>query len=217
MVSYRYHLGKNKDMKMDSRAIAELVLHLGRIASAEALVDGLTPVQWAGLRYFARANRFSRTPSAFAAFHGTTRGTASQTIKNLEAQGFLARMRSETDRRSVHLVLTEKARAILENDLFEILVRSVDTLPLGVHGHFANALRRVLGQVALERGLPTFGNCASCTHLEGDDSSRERQQSYACGFSSEPMRPEELDGICINFVQGKPLPERVTLIGAVLR
>ncbi len=197
---------------MDSRAIAELVLQLGRIASGEALVEGLTPVQWAGLRYFARANRFSRTPSAFAAFHGTTRGTASQTIKNLEAQGYLTRMRSETDRRSVHLVLTEKARAILENDLFESLVRAADTLPPGVHGQFANALQRMVGQVALERGIPTFGSCASCTHLEGDDCSRERQESYVCGFSSEPLLLEELDGVCINFVHGKTLPERGALI-----
>jgi len=202
---------------MDSRAIAELVLHLGRIASVEALVEGLTPVQWAGLRYFARANRFSRTPSAFAAFHGTTRGTASQTIKNLEAQGYLARIRSETDRRSVHLVLTEKARAILENDLFETLVRAADALPPGLRGQFANTLQRMLGQVALERGIPTFGSCASCTHLEGDDCNRERQETFACGFSSEPLLLEELDGICINFVQGKPLAERDSLIGTAPR
>jgi DNA-binding MarR family transcriptional regulator len=206
-----------KELKMDSRAIAELVLHLGRMASAEALVEGLTAVQWAGLRYFARANRFSRTPSAFAAFHGTTRGTASQTIKNLEAQGYLTRMRSEADRRSVHLVLTEKARAILENDLFETLVRAADTLPPGVRGQFANALQRMLGQVALERGKPTFGSCASCTHLEGDDCSRERQESYVCGFSSEALLLEELDGVCINFVQGKPLPERRSFTGTAPR
>jgi len=201
-----------KELKMDSRAIAELVLQLGRMASAEALVEGLTPVQWAGLRYFARANRFSRTPSAFAAFHGTTRGTASQTIKNLEAQGYLTRMRSEVDRRSVHLVLTEKARAILENDLFETLVRAADTLPAGVRGMFSNALQRMVGQVALERGIPTFGSCTSCTHLEGDDCSRERQESYMCGFSSEPLLLQELDGVCINFVHGKTLPERGALI-----
>jgi hypothetical protein len=30
------------------------------------------------LRFFARANSFSRTPSAFAEFQATTRGTASQ-------------------------------------------------------------------------------------------------------------------------------------------
>jgi DNA-binding MarR family transcriptional regulator len=206
-----------KELKMDSRAIAELVLQLGRMASTEALAEGLTSVQWAGLRYFGRANRFSRTPSAFAAFHGTTRGTASQTIKNLEAQGYLARMRSDTDRRSVYLVLTEKAKAILENDLFETLVRAADTLPPGVRGQFANALQRMVGQVALDRGVPMFGSCASCTHLEGDDCSRERQASHVCGFSSEPLLVEELDGVCINFVQGKPMTDRGSLIGVAPR
>ncbi len=101
---------------MNSRSLPELVFHLGRIASGEGLVEGLTAAQWAALRYLAQANRFSRTPSAFAAFHGTTRGTASQTIKSLETQGYLTRMRSEADRRSVRLALTEKARGILAND-----------------------------------------------------------------------------------------------------
>ncbi len=78
-----------KEFKMNSHSITELVFHLGRIASGEGLVEGLTAAQWSVLRYFAQANRFSRTPSAFAAFHGTTRGTASQTIKSLETQGYL--------------------------------------------------------------------------------------------------------------------------------
>ena len=202
---------------MDSRPIAELVLHLGRIASGEGLGEGLTAAQWAVLRYFARANRFSRTPSAFAAFHGTTRGTASQTIKNLETQGYLTRMRSEADRRSVRLVLTNKARAILVNDLFEALVRAADALPPGVRGHFANALQRMLGQVAWERGKPSFGTCASCKHLAGDGCCREGQAPYACGFASEPLLLVELDEVCINFVQGKPLTERGSLIGTAPR
>ncbi len=202
---------------MDSRAIAELVLHLGRIASGEGLVEGLTAVQWAGLRYFARANRFSRTPSAFAAFHGTTRGTASQTIKNLETQGYLTRLRAEADRRSVRLVLTEKARGILANDPFESLVRAADSLPPSVQGHFASALQRMLGQVAWERGKPPFGTCASCKHLEGDGYSREGQAPYACGFASEPLLLEELDGVCINFAPGKPMMVKGAITGAVPR
>lgn len=206
-----------KELKMDSRIIAELVLHLGRIASGEGLVEGLTPAEWAVLRYFARANRFSRTPSAFAAFHGTTRGTASQTIKNLETQGYLTRMRSEADGRSVRLVLTDKARAILVNDLFEALVRAADTLPPGVRGHFANALQRMLGQVAWERGKPPFGTCASCKHLEGDGCSREGQAPYACGFASEPLLLEELDGVCINFAPGKPMTVKGSVTGAAPR
>jgi DNA-binding MarR family transcriptional regulator len=191
---------------MNSRAMAELVFHLGRIASGEGLVEGLTAAQWAVLRYFAQANRFSRTPSAFAAFHATTRGTASQTIKSLETQGYLTRMRSKDDGRSVRLVLAEKARAILANDPFESLVRAADSLPSSVQGHFANALQRMLGQVAQERGKPPFGTCTSCQHLESDGCSREEHTPtpYACGFTSEPLLLEELDGICINFIEGKP-------------
>ncbi|MFT6437067.1 MAG: DNA-binding MarR family transcriptional regulator [Candidatus Azotimanducaceae bacterium] len=113
---------------MNGRAIAELVFHLGRIASGEGLVEGLTAAQWAVLRYFAQANRFSRTPSAFATFHATTRGTASQTIKSLEVQGYLTRVRSEDDRHSVRLVLTEKARGILANAPFEPLARAANSL-----------------------------------------------------------------------------------------
>ena len=202
---------------MNSRAIAELVFHLGRIASGEGLVEGLTAAQWAVLRYFAQANRFSRTPSAFAAFHATTRGTASQTIKSLETQGYLTRMRSEDDRRSVWLVLTEQARAILANDPFESLVRAADALPPGVRGHFANALQRMLGQVAQERGKPPFGTCASCQHLESDDCSREGQAPHACGFTNEPLLQEELDGVCINFAPGKPMMVKGPVTGAAPR
>ena len=202
---------------MNSRGIAELVFHLGRIASGEGLVEGLTAAQWAVLRYFAQANRFSRTPSAFAAFHGTTRGTASQTIKSLESQGHLTRVRSEDDRRSVQLVLTEQAKGILANDPFESLVRAADSLAPGVQGGFATALQRMLTQVAQERGKQPFGTCTSCQHLESDDCSRKKQATYACGFTREPLRMEELDGVCINFIPGKAMLIKGSSTGSALR
>jgi DNA-binding MarR family transcriptional regulator len=200
-----------KELEMNGRANAELIFHLGRISSGEGLAEGLTAAQWAALRYFAQANRFSQTPSAFAAFHATTRGTASQTIKSLETQGYLTRMRSEGDKRSVRLVLTDKARGILANDPFESLVRATESLSPSVQGHFANALQRLLGQVTQEKCKPRFGVCTSCQHLESDGCSREGQSPYACGFMSEPLFSEELDGFCINFIQSKP----VTVKGSV--
>jgi len=112
-------------------------------------------------------------------------------------------MRSENDRRSVRLLLTEKAKGILANDPLESLVRAADSLPPSVQGHFANALQRMLGQVSQERGNPPFGTCTSCQHLESDDCSREGQTLYACGFTSEPLLLEELDGVCINFIEDK--------------
>jgi len=174
-------------------------------------MEGLTSAQWSALRYFSRANRFSRTPSAFAAFHGTTRGTASQTIKSLKTQGYLARTRSETDGRSARLDLFDKARAVLAHDPLEVLVRAADALPPGARDHFANSLQRMLGQVAKERGKPPFGTCVSCEHLEGDGSSG---RGYACGFVGEPLLQKELDGLCINFVPGKPMTVTGSVTGA---
>ena len=204
-------------VKMDGRVIAELILHLGCLASREALIEGLTPAQWVVLRYFARANRFSRTPSAFAAFHGTTRGTASQTIKSLESHAYLMRRRSEADGRSAQLDLTDKARAILAKDPLEALVRAANALPPGARGHFANGLQRMLGQVARERSKPSFGTCSSCEHLEGDGCCPNGQAFYSCGFASEPLLVEELDDLCINFVLGKPMTATGSVTGAAPR
>src|SRR5438309_8529306 len=108
---------------MSARETAELLLVVGRLVQAEAY-DG----KLMALRYIARANPFSRTPSAFAEFQATTRGTASQAIKALEAGGYLVRQRSEADGRSVSLRLTNKGKKAFARDPFEVLVRAVDAL-----------------------------------------------------------------------------------------
>ena len=76
---------------MSARETAELLLLVGRLVQAEGYDGELSPAQWMALRFFARANPFSRTPSAFAEFQATTRGTATQAIKALEAGGYLVR------------------------------------------------------------------------------------------------------------------------------
>jgi DNA-binding MarR family transcriptional regulator len=98
-------------MTMSARETAELLVQVGRLVQAEGYDGELSPAQWMGLRFFARANQFSRNPSAFAEFQATTRGTATQTIKSLEAGRYLVRQRSKADRRSVSLRLTSKGKA----------------------------------------------------------------------------------------------------------
>jgi DNA-binding MarR family transcriptional regulator len=171
-------------------------------------VAGLTDAQWAVLRYFSQANRFSRTPSAFAAFHSTTRGTASQTIKNLISQGYLTSIRSDSDRRSVRLILTDKAWEILKKDPIESLVRATESLPQGVQGDFADTLQYILNQVAQERDKPHFGTCTSCEHLENDGCTQAGKSPYECKLTSEPLLLDELDEVCINFVPGKPMVDK---------
>lgn len=184
---------------MSSRVIAELIAHLGRIAGGDGEATGLTPVQWAALRYFAHANRFSRTPSGFAAFHGTTRGTASQVIKSLIARGYLMQNKSPDDGRSVRLDPTETARAIAPKDPMAALVEAADALPPGVRGAFAGALRQMQARVAAAKGGPLFGTCKGCRHFEGDGCCRDGQPAYACGFLDQPLAEDELEELCINY------------------
>jgi DNA-binding MarR family transcriptional regulator len=202
---------------MDGRIISETIFYLGRIASGDGLVAGLTSGQWTVLRYFARANRFSRTPSAFAAFHGTTRGTASQVIKSLVAQSHLKQTRSKADGRSVRLDLTHRARAIIAKDPLEALVRAADALPPGVRSHFANTIQRMQCNVASETGKPIFGTCERCEHLEGDGCYKQGGGEYACGFVNEPLSEDELEELCIHFTPGRPAPPRTPTIGAASR
>src|SRR6202158_3376048 len=112
-----------QEATMSARETAELLLLVGRLVQTEGYDGELSPAQWMALRYFARANQYSRNPSAFAEFQATTRGTATQTIKSLEAGGYLVRQRSKADGRSVSLRLTSKGKKALGRDPFEVLVR----------------------------------------------------------------------------------------------
>ncbi len=132
--------------------VAELISQLGRIAHGEGFVGGLTPAQWSVLRYFSRANQFSRTVSAFAEFHGTTRGTTSQIVNSLVNRGYLIRTRSQRDGRSVRLDLTEKSKKALADDPFEILVRAARVLSPTARSSLERTLERMVRRVAQEYG-----------------------------------------------------------------
>jgi DNA-binding MarR family transcriptional regulator len=193
------------------RTVAELIHQLGRLAYGEGFVAGLTAAQWTTLRYFARANRFSRTVSAFADFHATTRGTASQTIKSLVTQGYLSRTRSTNDGRSTRLDVTTKGHRILSDDPFEGLVQAVAAVSPGVRPKLATSLERMLGHLARAQGNRPFGTCPTCKHLISEGSCPQDQPPYMCGLVGEPLAERELAEICVNFEPGRTSAMRRTL------
>ena len=144
---------------MAARETAELLVQVGRLVQAEGYDGELSPAQWMALRFFARANLFSRNPSAFAEFQATTRGTATQTIKSLEAGGYLVRKPSKVDKRSVSLRLTSKGKKTLARDPFEILVRVVDSLDAKERTAMRRALRQVVSTLATNGAHREIGVC----------------------------------------------------------
>jgi DNA-binding MarR family transcriptional regulator len=201
-LALRYHQEMTRAVKPgrnSERGVAELALQLGRAAYGESSADELTPAQWMALRFFARANRFSRTISAFAEFHATTRGTASQTVKNLVTRGFLTRARCARDGRSTTFSLTDRSRRHLARDPFDAVVRAASRLSEVQRDRTAKGLRLMLGQLQVERSKPAVGICALCGHLGSDGG-----KSWRCMLLREPLAATELEQLCVRFRDATP-------------
>lgn len=178
-------------------ATAELLVHIGRRAAAGGRLYGLTPVQWSALRYFAHANRFSRTPSAFASFQATTRGTASQTIRSLERGGYLQRQPGRGDGRSVRFEPTEAGHRLLERDPLAAVVHAIGDLPADARGTLQASLAPLVDALACSDAGPEFGTCHQCRHLaRGDESG---SCPYFCRREEAALDAAELDGLCVRF------------------
>lgn len=192
MVSLRYHL----DMIDEPQApdhIAELLVHVGRAARSEDARTELTAAQWTCLRFFARANGSTRTPSAFASFQATTRGTASQIIKSLERRGLVARTRSDRDRRSVCFDLTEQGRAMLAQDPLRDLIGVIDGLGATERDRFLTTLSRLASALAMRRDAPAFGTCRDCTHF-----GTSADTAY-CACMAAELAVEDIAKLCASY------------------
>ncbi len=173
---------------------AELLIHVARLAQAGG-DHRLTPAQWTALRFFARANRLSRTPSAFSAFHATTRGTASQTVKSLVAMGLLERHRNEADGRSIRFELTEEGRATLGRDPLKALADRIGDLPEARRTALLGALKALTGTLALGQDMPLFGTCADCAHC---DVPMGGAPAF-CRCAEATLLASDMDELCIEF------------------
>lgn len=181
------------DSPTTTEEIAELLVYLGRAARGADAGSDLTAAQWTAMRFFARANRLSRTPSAFASFNATTRGTASQIIKSLMQRSYLVRHQAVDDRRSVRLDLTHSGQAIMHFDPLNNLTEAIDQLEGKLRTALRQALPALAGELAKVRGTVAFGTCGDCRHFSCCDT-----VSY-CACVDAELAPADLGCLCVNF------------------
>jgi len=203
VISERYYPAMAAPVNISARTVAELVVQLGCMARGDGFVADLTFAQWAVLRYFARANRFSRTVSAFAEFHGTTRGTASQTIKSLVENAYLMRKRSKADGRSIDFTLTYKSKKLLADDPFETLVDAASALSNSASHAVERSLERMLHKMAQQQGKHHFGVCPNCKYFQDEGCYINRKCDYYCTWIDEPLKEAETQQLCVNFLPGR--------------
>jgi DNA-binding MarR family transcriptional regulator len=192
---------------------AQLVARVGRLSQGEGFTCGLTTAQWTALRYFACANLASRTLSAFAEYHVTTRGTASQTVKGLVERGLLTRSRSRSDGRSVRFDLSEAGRVVFDQDPFNDLVQAINELPLGMQSSLQAALARVTFCLAHDNQRPPFGNCSSCHYLKTFLPNENLRSEYFCMLDSKPLKKSWLEKLCVNYAPMSQKPKKPAFKG----
>jgi DNA-binding MarR family transcriptional regulator len=126
------------------QAIADVMLQIAHIADSLGYTHGLKPSQWTALRYFAGANNSQRTVSAFADFHATTRGAASQMVEVLVGKELLVRVPVPEDRRVTQLHPTPKALELLRHDPLNDFAGVIGTLPAEDQYRLAETLTSLL-------------------------------------------------------------------------
>lgn len=181
------------DLQTTPDRIAELLVHVGRATRSEDGRSELTAAQWTCLRFFARANGNTRTPSNFASFQATTRGTASQIIKTLESKGLIVRRRSETDGRSVRFDLTEVGQDMLAQDPLCDLMGVIKALGKQERDRFLDTLSKLAAALAGLREVPSFGTCGDCSHYSSNNG-----MSY-CACISVELAADEIEKLCASY------------------
>jgi DNA-binding MarR family transcriptional regulator len=184
-----------------AREAIELVGQMARILSFEGTKHGLRDREWMALRFLSRANRFSRTPSALASYVGTTRGTASFIIGELERLGYVERKRSATDKRSVMLSVTQQGKKFLVRDPVSVLIEAVAVLGDEAKIHFRDTLRHVLDRSDAAEQRHHTDVCGRCIFLREDRTAADGKTTveFSCRLFRAPISEAEVDLLCTSF------------------
>ncbi|MGY4464437.1 MarR family transcriptional repressor of emrRAB [Bradyrhizobium sp. LB9.1b] len=179
---------------------SNLLGQMARILWFEGAKHGLRDREWMALRFLSRANRFSRTPSALASYVGTTRGTASFVIGELERLGYIERKRSATDKRSVLLSVTQQGKKFLVRDPISVLLEPIAVLDDEAKTRFRDTLRHVLDQADAAEQRHHTDVCKRCIFLREDRTTDSKTAAeFSCRLFRAPIAEAEVDLLCTSF------------------
>ncbi|WP_439408677.1 MarR family winged helix-turn-helix transcriptional regulator [Bradyrhizobium sp. DASA03076] len=184
-----------------AREAIELLGQVARILWFEGTKHGMRDREWMALRFLFRANRFSRTPSALASYVGTTRGTASFIIGELERLGYVERTRSSKDKRSVMLSVTQQGKKFLARDPVNGLVDAFAVLDDDSKLRFRDTLRHVLDQADAAEQRHHTDICKRCIFLREDRTASENKSTveFTCRLFRAPIAEAEIELLCTSF------------------
>ncbi|WP_426418453.1 MarR family transcriptional regulator [Bradyrhizobium genosp. A] len=165
---------------------------------------GLRDREWKALRFLARANRFSKSPTAVADYIGATRATATQIVKTLEDKSFVVRKASPRDKRSVMLCVTPQGEKLLaQHDPISGMANAIATLVAEDCLKLRNALKAILNRIDAPRVETSAGRCGDCIFLRRDADTRAGKAraatEFRCRLHLAQLAAHETELLCTSF------------------
>lgn len=156
---------------------------------------GLQPVHLDILLYLKRCNRFSDTPLAIADYLNLTKGTVSQSIKNLTQKAFINKTSDPEDKRVVHLALSISGEEVV-TQLWppKNITNALDHLPTNSLPSLQTGLLQLLKNCQQENDKKAFGQCKGCVH-----NLKQTDHTILCGLTQQILSTEDIELICKEF------------------
>jgi len=191
-----------QDQKTD-HALYTVLDRIGNLIRAQEWTlgkrHGLQPIQLRMLYYLGICNQYSNTPSGVTDYLQLTKGTVSQSLKVLENKGYIEKQTDPSDKRQVHLLLTESGRALFDQlppDLLRLVDEKVDEegdgeTGVAVTAEAVSVLQRLLVALQQANGMQGFGVCHTCHYHQALD-----EQHFRCGLTGERLARPNAALIC---------------------
>lgn len=130
---------------------------------------------------------------------GTTKGTASQTIKALEAKGLVQRGPVAGDGRAVRISITEAGSALLGKDPLGAIYDALTACSPEDRLQPVDGMERLVGAVQRSVGVAEFGRCTECEHYRPERCRETNSLGCRCAVYGELFSALETDKICAGF------------------
>lgn len=151
----------------------------------------LQPIQLQMLHYLSICNRYSNTPVAVSEYFQLTKGTVSQSLKVLEARGYVEKQPDPKDGRSVHLLVSATGAVLLAQYWPPLLLHSAaQLLTAEEQEQIRQTLHILLIKLQAVNQQQCFGICATCRYHQRET------ENYRCGLTGEVLLPNEIELIC---------------------
>ena len=145
--------------------------------------EGLQLVHVEILQYLSACNRYSDTTQVISEYLGQTKGSISQSLGNLEENGFIKKTQDKIDKRVFHLSLTVNGQSVVQ--------RMTKTIDLDGAEKQEPALKKILASLQKRNGLRGFGICQSCRYNQSTG-----PNSFVCGLTNEKLSSTDMKKLC---------------------